>query len=71
VADTERKKEICSVCGGEVKTMAFRMTGVCGENCRKDRDNDHAPARALVSAPVPMHTVTKIQTGRGVPRVQS
>ena len=61
--------ETCSVCGGEVKTMTFRKTGVCSENCRKIRDNDHEPARALTHAPVPMHTVTKIKGG-GVPRVE-
>lgn len=42
--------EICTECGSEVKTMAFRKTGVCSESCRKDRDNDHEQARAFTDA---------------------
>lgn len=37
--------ETCSECGKEVKVQIFKNTGVCSENCRKDRDNDHEPAR--------------------------
>lgn len=30
----------CQVCKREIKTMIFRGTGVCCENCRKIRDGE-------------------------------
>jgi len=33
-------KNICSVCGQEIKMMIFKGTGVCCENHRKLRDNE-------------------------------
>lgn len=41
----EKKMEICAVCSRAVLTMTFKGSGVCCEDCRKDRDNDHEPAR--------------------------
>lgn len=39
--DLEKKMdENCSVCKKKVETMAFKNTGVCGENCRKVRDGE-------------------------------
>ena len=32
--------DTCSECGKKVETMAFRTTGVCGEDCRKKRDGE-------------------------------
>lgn len=28
-------KNICGMCGNKIRTMCFRGTGICGENCRK------------------------------------
>jgi oligoribonuclease (3'-5' exoribonuclease) len=33
-------KEHCSECGREIKTMAFKGTGACGELCRKVNDGE-------------------------------
>lgn len=33
-------KEYCSECGREVKVMAFKGEGVCGEICRKLNDGE-------------------------------
>jgi hypothetical protein len=33
-------KEHCSGCGREIKTMAFKGTGACGELCRKVNDGE-------------------------------
>lgn len=41
-------KEICIMCGRRIKTLIFKGTGVCCEDCRKDRDGDHEPSRGLV-----------------------
>lgn len=43
--------QICCMCGSVIKVMAFKNTGVCCENHRKDRDNDHAPFRGGQLAP--------------------
>ncbi len=40
-------KDYCVMCGSKIKVQIFKGTGICSENCRKDRDDDHAPARAL------------------------
>jgi hypothetical protein len=40
VASRVARPEVCGVCGGEVRTMCFRATGVCGELCRKARDGE-------------------------------
>lgn len=42
---------VCVMCGAEIEMMAFKNTGVCSENCRKDRDNDHQPFRGGALAP--------------------
>ena len=31
--------EECSMCNAPIQTMCFKGTGVCGERCRKLRDN--------------------------------
>lgn len=41
-------KDLCIMCGKKVVTMIFRGTGVCCEDCRKDRDGDHEPAGGIV-----------------------
>lgn len=38
------KKERCSICKKKIKIMIYKSTGVCSENCRKERDNDTLPA---------------------------
>lgn len=38
--------EVCSECGKKIKVQIFKNSGVCSELCRKDRDNDHGPARS-------------------------
>ena len=40
---------ICCMCLTEIKVMAFKNTGVCSEDCRKDRDNDHEPATGIIN----------------------
>lgn len=35
----------CSECGKEIITQIYKGTGVCGENCRKERDHDKEPWR--------------------------
>lgn len=32
--------ETCKVCTSPIVTMAFRGTGICGENCRKKAEED-------------------------------
>lgn len=34
----------CTECGNKILIQIFKGTGVCCENCRKNRDNDHKPA---------------------------
>jgi len=46
----------CCMCGKKIKTQIFKGTGVCGENCRKNRDNDHESWRATDR---PKKTVTQ------------
>lgn len=43
------RTEACTECGKNVEVMCFRGTGICSENCRKDRDNDHSPFIAIAS----------------------
>lgn len=31
--------ELCGMCNAPIQTMCFKGTGVCGERCRKLRDN--------------------------------
>jgi len=33
----EKDKDVCEICSTKIKTMAFRYTGVCSEDHRKDR----------------------------------
>lgn len=40
----------CCVCGTEIKVQIYKNTGVCCELHRKDRDNDHGPARIAYTA---------------------
>lgn len=35
----------CCICGEEIVVQIYKNTGVCCELHRKDRDNDHQPAR--------------------------
>lgn len=37
------KRNHCSICSKEIKTQIYKGTGVCSENCRKERDNDKKP----------------------------
>ena len=39
------RRNHCSECGKEIITQIYKGTGVCGENCRKERDNDKKPWR--------------------------
>lgn len=43
-------KELCIMCGMKIKTLIFQGTGVCSDDCRKDRDGDHEPAQGMVPA---------------------
>lgn len=43
----ENKIEICSVCQNKIEMIAFRMSGVCSENCSKKRRGDAGFVRAL------------------------
>lgn len=52
------KEELCEVCGKKIETMAFRGTGVCGDDHRKVRAGEKDPARALTHAADP--TITGI-----------
>lgn len=36
-------REHCIMCGQKIRMQIFKGTGVCCEQCRKDRDNDHEP----------------------------
>lgn len=38
-------KDICTNDGRVIRTMAFIGTGVCCEDCRKERDGDTEPFR--------------------------
>ena len=35
----------CCVCGTEILVQIYKNSGICSEQHRKDRDNDHGPAR--------------------------
>ena len=39
------KSDICVMCGRKIVVQIFRNSGVCCEDHRKDRDNDHQPFR--------------------------
>lgn len=41
------ENQICMVCLATITTMCFRGTGVCGEQCRKRRDNESTEQRAV------------------------
>lgn len=41
-------KDLCVMCGTKIKTLIFQGTGICSDDCRKDRDGDHEPARGIV-----------------------
>ena len=43
--------QICCVCGTVITVQIFKNSGVCCENHRKDRDNDHAPFRGGALSP--------------------
>jgi hypothetical protein len=40
-------KDCCIMCGVKIEMMCQKNTNVCSELCRKDRDGDHATARAI------------------------
>ncbi len=40
--------DLCIMCGAKIKTLIFRGTGICSDDCRKDRDGDHEPSRGMV-----------------------
>ena len=40
-------REICCICLAKIEVMAFRGTGTCCEQHRKDRDEDHEPFKAV------------------------
>lgn len=42
--------ETCSECNSQIKTMAFRGTGVCGEDCRKQRDGENDQPKSQTDA---------------------
>ena len=39
--------DLCCVCLEPINVMAFKGTGVCCEDHRKTRDNDHEPFKAV------------------------
>ena len=43
--------DICCICLDTIEVMAFRKSGVCCEQHRKDRDNDHSVNHAIIEAP--------------------
>lgn len=47
IENNVKMKEVCVIDGNLITVMIFKGTNVCSENCRKVRDNDHEPARAL------------------------
>lgn len=49
--DVINRTNVCCICGKDIKIQIFKGTGVCSENCRKDRDNDHAPFRGGALSP--------------------
>lgn len=42
---------VCSICGARIEIQIFKNTGVCSENCRKERDHDWEPFRGGALAP--------------------
>ena len=40
--------DLCIMCGKKIKTLIFQGTHICSDDCRKDRDGDHEPARGIV-----------------------
>lgn len=43
--------QVCVMCGKVIVVQIFKNSGVCCEQHRKDRDNDHAPFRGGSLAP--------------------
>lgn len=43
--------QVCVMCGRIIVVQIFKNSGVCCEQHRKDRDNDHAPFRGGSLAP--------------------
>lgn len=41
------KKKRCEVCDKKIKTMIFRGSGVCSDDCRKKRDGDFQPTTLI------------------------
>lgn len=46
-----KMKDICSNCGKRIKTLIFQGSGICSDDCRKDRDGDHEPFGSKVRNP--------------------
>jgi len=44
------ENNICCMCLNVIEIQIYKGTGVCSEQCRKDRDNDHEPSRGIVSS---------------------
>lgn len=42
--------KICVVCLSTIQMMAFQGTHVCGELCRKQRDNEYTPMEQVVKS---------------------
>lgn len=42
--------EKCEICAKPVKVQIMKGTGVCGENCRKTRDNEENRPQAQTDA---------------------
>ena len=38
-----RPNEVCCICLRKIKVQIWKNSGICSEQCRKDRDNDHEP----------------------------
>jgi predicted nucleic acid-binding Zn ribbon protein len=38
--DSEKPKEVCTVCGGDIEVQIFLGSGVCCENCRAIKKGD-------------------------------
>jgi hypothetical protein len=42
---------VCMMCGAKIEMQIMKNTGLCSENCRKERDHDWQPFRGGALAP--------------------
>jgi hypothetical protein len=42
---------VCMMCGAQVEMQIMKNTGLCSENCRKERDHDWQPFRGGAAVP--------------------